>query len=190
MKYSIMGFSQEKLVELQKSGVQIDTTDLILMKYVKDAIASPSMVKTFENEQPYVWLAHQHILEDLPFMDIQEQMLKKRIKKLIDGGLLKSIVLANGKCRGTRAYYGITELFESLEYNAENVTKDNLLPLKETTKDNLLYLKEGPEVKNYPSNPSSNLDKNSPKIINSNLYSYYFKNYGYNSLNYGYNFLS
>ena len=150
MRYSIMGFNQEKLLLFQQSeGLKLDMNDLLLMDYVQKALSQPKMIKTSDEEnQPYVWLSHKKILEDIPFLNIGEDMLKKRIKKLIDLKLIKSMVIANDVCKGTRAYYTITELFESLQ-NDDEITTDKKLPLKEQA-----------GVKNYPSNNLSNIDNN------------------------------
>ena len=134
MRYSILGFNQLELIKYN-----VDMTDVLLMDYIQKSLSQPSMTKTNIDEQPYVWLSHAKILEDLPILNIKESMLKKRIANLIEIGLIKSVTVANTKGRGSRSYYTITEQFEQLQY--DNVTKGNKLPLKER-----------PEVINYPSN--------------------------------------
>ena len=136
MRYSIMGFNQEELVKYD-----IDMSDVLLLDYIQKALSQPSMTKTVENEQPYVWLCHSKILEDLPILNIKESMLKKRLANLVDIGLIDSIVLANTSGRGSRTYYTITRKFEELQF---------------TTTDNILPLKIRPQVKYYPSDNTLN----------------------------------
>ena len=138
MRYSILGFNQSELIKYD-----VDMTDVLLMDYIQKALSQPSMIKTNIDEQPYVWLNHSKILDDLPILNIKESMLKKRIANLIEIGLIKSITVANTKGRGSRSYYTVTEQFEQLQY--DNVTEGNKLPLKER-----------PSVKNYPSNNKLN----------------------------------
>lgn len=150
MRYSILGFNQEELIKYN-----VDMTDVLLLDYIQRALAQPSMHKTVdEDNQPYVWLQHKKILEDLPILDIKENMLKKRLSKLVELNLIKHINIANNQGRGSRTYYTITELFESLQ-----LTTDNLLPLVNTTTGNKLPLVDGLGVINYPPNN---------KLINNN----------------------
>ena len=150
MRYSVLGFNQEKLIQYD-----IDMTDVLLLDYIQRALSQPSMVKTFEEEQPYVWLNHAKILEDLPILHIKEDMLKKRIANLVKLGLIKSITIANTAGRGSRAYYTITEAFEELQFSDEDMTKCKKLSLVEQ-----------PSVKNYTSNNKLTKDKELNKNTN------------------------
>lgn len=173
MKYSILGFNQAKLIELQKESdgkiLKLDMTDVMLLEYIQFALSRPSMRhKTDDNNQPYVWISHKKILEDLPILDIKDNMLKKRLNKLTELGLIKSMVFANENCRGSRAYYTITELCESLKY-----TKDDS---EESTKCNKLHDEKRPSVINYTQSDrpsvinytSNNKLNNNTKLNNKN----------------------
>jgi hypothetical protein len=58
-------------------------------------------------------------------------MLKKRLSKLVDLGLIKSTNYANQTGRGSRSYYTITESFETLQYTTTEMTMGNKLPVVE-----------------------------------------------------------
>lgn len=131
MRYSILGFNQEELIKYD-----IDMTDVLLLDYIQKALSQPSMIKTTKDGQPYVWLQHSKILEDLPILNIKESMLKKRIAKLVEMDLIQSITIANTQGRGSRSYYTITKSFESLQM----------------TECKKLSVVERPSVKNYTSN--------------------------------------
>ena len=141
MRYSILGFNQEELIKYD-----IDMTDVLLMDYIQKALSQPSMIKTTKDEQPYVWLQHSKILEDLPILNIKESMLKKRIAKLVELGLIASITIANEYGRGSRSYYTITESFEALQ-----MTECKKLSVVEQTTCKKLSVVERPSVKNYTS---------------------------------------
>lgn len=147
MRYSILGFNQEELIQYD-----IDMTDVLLLDYIQRALSQPSMVKAQINFQPYVWLQHSKILEDLPILNIKESMLKKRISKLVSCGLIMSVNSASASGRGSRTYYTITEKFEKLQ----NTTTDKKLPLVERA-----------GVKNYPSD--NKLKKNDNKTISKDI---------------------
>lgn len=140
MRDSILGFSQEKLIQYD-----VDMTDVLLLDYIQKALSQPSMIKIFENRQPYVWLNHSKILEDLPILNIKESMLKKRLSKLISIELIAFVTVANSCGRGSRSYYTITNKFEELQ---------------NTTTDKKLSLVEGPQIKNYTSDNQLKNDKN------------------------------
>lgn len=148
MRYSILGFNQEELIKYD-----IDMTDILLLDYIQKALSQPSMIKTTKDEQPYVWLQHSKILEDLPILNIKESMLKKRIAKLVDLGLIESINVANNQGRGSRSYYTITEAFESLQM----------------TECKKLSLVERPSVKNYTPNNLLNIDNKLNKTISKDI---------------------
>ena len=148
MHYSILGFNQEELIKYD-----IDMTDVLLMDYIQKAVSQPSMIKTTKDEQPYVWLQHSKILEDLPILNIKEGMLKKRIAKLVELGLIESINIANEHGRGSRSYYTITEQFEALQM----------------TECNKLSLVERPSVKNYTPNNKLNNDNKLNKSISKDI---------------------
>ena len=141
MRYSIFGFNQEELLQYD-----IDMTDVLLLDYIQKALSQPSMSKAQVNFQPYVWLQHAKILEDLPILNIKESMLKKRIANLVSCGLIASVNSANTSGRGSRTYYTITEKFEKLQ----NTTTDKKLPLVERA-----------GVKNYPSDNKLKKDNKS-----------------------------
>lgn len=113
MKYSILGFNQEEVVKLD----EVDIVDLLLLDYIYNAIASPTMLhKMDENNQPYVWLYHEKILQDLPILNIGEEALKKHIAKLKRVGLVKSLQDFTSGRKGSRSFYTITEECEKLRY--------------------------------------------------------------------------
>ena len=164
MRYSVLGFSQE---ELLKNG--LDLTDTLLLDYVYTACASPSMKRTHDdNDQPYVWLQHKKLLEDLPIIGIGEEALKKRLYKLADKGLLVSLV-KNDEIRGRRTYYTITIQCEKLRFSDQvysdtlgqerpsvsEYTSDNKLNIDNKLEDNFTNVKlEQPTV--TPEHPRRN----------------------------------
>lgn len=139
MRNSIFGFDQEIVVN---NYTDLDVTDLLLLDYIFNAVARPSMEHEFdENKTPYVWLYHKKIHEDLPILNISEDRLKRKITKLVDIGLIKRLILSNKEGRGSKSYYAITQECENLRYKSDN---DQVL---KTTLENAR-----PSVKNNTSN--------------------------------------
>ena len=112
MKFDLFGFKQDKSVEY---GLNLE--DLLLIDYVWDMIASPTMQHTFENGTAYVWLSHDRILSDLPILNISNRSLINRLNKLKELGLLEIKTVHNEEMRGSKSYYSITEKCEALKYD-------------------------------------------------------------------------
>lgn len=135
MKYSILGFNQECVLNYEN----LDTDDLLLLGYVYDAIASPSMSHIIENDICFVWLSHSKIHEDLPILHISEDRLKRRIKKLVDLNLLQTKRIYTGCTQGSKSYYAITKECEDLRFSSvKNNTSSEKQVLKTTLKNQIL----------------------------------------------------
>lgn len=145
MKYSIFGFNQKQVITEYEN---ITISDLLLLDYIYNAIASPNMEHYTDEDEIYVWLQHKKILEDLPILNISNDRLKHKLKSLIDAGLLKSHQICTPKMKGSKSFYGITEKCEYLRYEpgVKNNTRYDDQVLK-TTPD-----QSGPGVKNNTSN--------------------------------------
>lgn len=142
MRYSILGFNQEKAV-----SYGLSLKDLLLLQYIGDALASRRMKHTEDEDgNPYVWLQHNKIQQDLPILDIKERELNYSLNKLKELGLIQSKDVRESGVRGSRIYYALTELADSLKYSddveetlpAKNCTQSEVLPAKNCTPDNLL----------------------------------------------------
>ena len=161
MKFSIFEFSQEEVIKFP----ELNLTDLLLLQYIKDAIASPTMQhKIDDSGNCYVWLYHEKILQDLPILQIGESMLKKHLKKLIDVGMIKSLKQADAEKRGTKSFYTITEECENLYVKRPSVKNYTCL---DDQVEKITLDKARPSVKNYPSNKQ--LVKKDNLLKNSNI---------------------
>lgn len=125
MKYSILGFNQEKIVSYNKDNLKCDLTDLLLLNYIIYAQSNPKMKHTMdENNQPCVWLHHEHILEDLPILNITEGTLKNRLTKLRKMELITSKTVANENSQGSRTYYRTTSLLYDMLFETTSFKND------------------------------------------------------------------
>ena len=110
MRYSILGFNQAKLME-----TDLDLTDIVILQYIQQACGSTGMShKLDSNGNPQVWVYHKKLMEDLPILRITEGTLKNRLSALNQKGYVHSTVVANENGRGSRTYYGLTEMTMSL----------------------------------------------------------------------------
>lgn len=101
MKYSILGFNQEKITQ-----TTLDLTDLLLLQYIIQANGNPDMKHIIRDEVSYVWLSHNKILSDLPILRISEGTLRNRIVNLKKEGWIISATVKLST--GTRTYYSVS----------------------------------------------------------------------------------
>lgn len=125
MKYSILGFNQQKIIEYSVDDLKCDLTDLMLLNYIVYAQANPKMKHILDDEeQPCVWLQHKHVLEDLPILQITEGTLKNRLTKLRKMKLVTSRTVANENTQGTRTYYRTTSFLHDMLYDTTSFKND------------------------------------------------------------------
>ena len=133
MKFDLFGFNQEKAL-----AYNLTVEDLLLLDYVWDMIASPTMQHIVDNGISYVWLQHDRILADLPILNISNRSLINYLNNLKDLGLLTVKTIHSDSLRGSKSYYAITEMCEELRYDqvqkiavsqrpgAKNCSSDNI----------------------------------------------------------------
>lgn len=108
MKYSIMGFNQEKLF---KDYSKLNCNDIVVLRTLADLI-SKMEVKIKENNKEYSWVMYKLLVEDLPFITQSESTMKKIVQKLIDVGLIERIIVNRG---GKYTYFRKTDKLLELE---------------------------------------------------------------------------
>ena len=137
MRYTILGFNQELLIKYD-----LNMNEVLLLDYIYNAVASPTMTHKIENNVSYVWLNHKKILEDLPILNIGEDRLKRLLQHLIEVHLIQSVRDVVG--RGSKSYYCITEECEELRFSTHEVLKTTLhnddRSVKNNTSDNKLII--------------------------------------------------
>ncbi len=117
MKYTIFGFSQQAVLDLNEStGAGIDITDLQIIDWFVDFFAG-TMDKRQIGENVYGWVLARKVCEEFPLLGLKEQAVRKRLKKLVDAGVLESKVIKN-KQDGTKAFYRLTAVGASLRYDS------------------------------------------------------------------------
>lgn len=134
MRYSIMGFNQEKVIE-----AKLDLTDLLILDYIIRANGNPIMHHILDDSDvAYVWLSHDKIQEDLPILNITEGTLKNRLTDLKQRGFINSKQLTRATGRGSKAYYSVTEYTIELTTSLENDLVERPRHLKMTSDNKLI----------------------------------------------------
>ena len=126
MKYTIEGFNQKAAMNItaEKDGktLKLDCTDLIILRFFVDFY--PNMTKKIIDGKEYAWVNYQHILDDMPLLNIGKKMLSERFSLQIvaSGGVsslddVKRLSAMNlyGAIIGKAYYTGAIDLAEAIE---------------------------------------------------------------------------
>ena len=125
MKYSILGFNQQKVLSLvkgvkdEKKGktitIAIDVEDLLILSVIADLSNRKSIRKVILEDGQYAWISYNAILEDLPILRIDKKQLRRRLDKLVEFDLIDlKVERVNGS--GTFVYIKIGKMYEELKY--------------------------------------------------------------------------
>ena len=127
MKYTIEGFNQKAAMNItaEKDGktLKLDCTDLIILRFFVDFY--PNMTKKIIDGKEYAWVNYQHILDDMPLLNIGKKMLSERFKKLTELGILIHITVRE-RGAGVFSYYGYGEKYSLLIGDEEHFDEKNI----------------------------------------------------------------
>jgi len=155
MKYTIMGFRQEKLVELG-----LDVLDATILRYFIDFKEAKGMKVQIVDGRAYYWIRYDGVIKELPILRMKKCTVQARFFKLRDAGVLTHQVIREG---GTYSYFGIGSRYIELitgETNLDGTDKnqqgvgENFRSVDENFKGVDKNLK-GCELKPTTNNPST-----------------------------------
>ncbi len=153
MKYTVNGFLQEKLIEYE-----LDDKDAILLRYFVDFKGSGKMKSRIVDEEQYYWLSYKGVIEEYPILNLKEDSVYRRLKKLCEKKILVSITVREG---GTYSFYNIGENYITLisDTNPNAVKKDNVSknPQNKPKKNTINQSENNPkQLEENPSNREQN----------------------------------
>ena len=128
MKYTINGYSQEKLLKNN-----LDLSDSLILRVLADIYSSNSKKIEYKimNNDKYMWISYGYLFEQIPVIG-SERTLVRKIDNLIEKGMLKKELVTSKKgIKGRFLYISFGEkYFELTEYS--NSTKKEETKTKET----------------------------------------------------------
>lgn len=153
MKYTVNGFLQEKLIEYE-----LDDKDAILLRYFIDFKGSGKMKSRIVDEEQYYWLSYKGVIEEYPILNLKEDSVYRRLKKLCEKKILVSITVREG---GTYSFYNIGENYITLisDTNPNTLKKDNASknPQNKSKKNTINQSENNPkQLEENPSNVEQN----------------------------------
>jgi len=110
MKYTILGFQQEKLIE---NGFKTD--DALILRVIKDMYSSASMeFKDFDGTK-YMWVNYSYFLKQIPIIGSKSNLMAK-IKKYSEKYLLlRKLEYYKNEVKGSYAYISPTKELDKLQ---------------------------------------------------------------------------
>ena len=158
MKYTIEGFAQDQLIELQ-----LDVSDALILRWFIDFAGTGNMKRLIHDHQIYYYVKYSGIISALPVLGITSTKgIGKRFDRYVEKGLLLKTVKRQGN--GTILFFAPTRKLLELQYNC---TKGTTVPFVESPSiptdnfiQNELDFDEQKQQENLPtSKASSSSDK-------------------------------
>ena len=106
MKYTILGFNQEKALELG-----FDVEDLLIIRWFVDFYSSSKMIKMNVGDKTYAWVNYSSVIKDIPILNMKKDTLSRRMKKICETGIMEHETLKQG---GTFSLYKLTDKYDQL----------------------------------------------------------------------------
>ncbi len=107
MKFTYMGFSQQKLIEYN-----LDLIDAAILRYFIDFKDSGSMAIEIVGEEALYWVKYEALIAEAPILNIKSNdAMRRRFRKLVDA---KVLVHYHKKAGGSYSFYGIGENYKYL----------------------------------------------------------------------------
>ncbi len=168
MKYSLDGFSQNEIVELD-----LDDKDTRILRWFVDFKNSNNMITKTYNNEIYFLVKYSAVIKEFPAMKISERNVSSRFMKFKNCGLLKKKLQKTAK--GTLTYFCFNEeLLKKIEYNPDTYKNKQGVESMQTHQQIIVngfenvdsHLHFSADALNNPStnlNPTTNYTKNSDK---------------------------
>lgn len=117
MKYVILGFSQEKLIDLG-----LDYMDAVILRYFIDFRDTKKMTSRIIDGQCYYWLSYESILKEYPILNLKTRdSVYRRLKKLEATKVLKHVTIREN---GTYSFYNVDEKYIELISKNDSVNEN------------------------------------------------------------------
>ena len=184
MKFTIMGFSQEKMIEFK-----MDLTDALILRWFVDFKDTGKMYSEVIEKDKFYWVNYKDgLLKDIPIINIDKVSIGRRMKKMSENGILKQYIKKEG---GTFTMYCLGEKYSllisstvKLESSEGCTLKSNGVKLESSEGLNLKVQTKNYSTKeiNILNNNSTNNKKTSSykqiksdNIVSLEVYNYYCK---------------
>ncbi len=164
MKFTLLGFSQQSLVNLG-----LDIIDAMILRYFIDFKATNKMKMEQVDGCTYFWIRYDAVLKELPILNIKKCTVQARFFKLRDAGVLTHYVK---KTCGTYSFFGIGDKYKELLSDGQTVNETNYetaavsIPVKASEEKEEELQKVDSCLESVDSNPCHNSLNVDPRHLN------------------------
>jgi hypothetical protein len=142
MKYTILGFSQQHLLNL---GLGMD--EAMILRWFVDFQGTGKMRPVIHDGKTWLWVNYSGVLEDLPIVGGSAKTISRRFERLVDSGVLEHVTIKEGGvfscfrlCESV--YTRLVDDEEIQEHKEENVGLDKSVQPKTEVSDHWTNLSE------------------------------------------------
>lgn len=126
MRYNILGFDQEKVLELKTfiegKEKKLDLSDLLILNHIYNFSERKGIKTITQNGIEYYWVEYNTILNELPILNIKKPALRDRIDKMCALGLIEKTLAKQGQYSNMTCFrIGIN--FENVLFKTTERTK-------------------------------------------------------------------
>ncbi|WP_404987889.1 conserved phage C-terminal domain-containing protein [Clostridium culturomicium] len=118
MKFTLMGFSQQGLINLG-----MDAIDAMLLRYFVDFKATNKMKFEMIEDKLFFWVNYDNVLKEFPILNMKKRTIQTRFLKLRDAGVLTHYLKKDG---GTYSFFGIGDKYEELIAGENNKEEEEI----------------------------------------------------------------
>ena len=101
MRYTYLGFNQQRAIELG-----LDGNDLTILRWFVDYRGTGKMIEKVIDGQIYNWVKYEAITEAFPIMNYKKDTVYRRMKKMVNKGVLKHSAIKNN---GVYSFFALGE---------------------------------------------------------------------------------
>ena len=112
MKWNVMGFNQQRAVELGLSA-----EDLLILRWFTDFQGTKRMKRFQDGEESFSLVSYKYFLKDMPIFKCSKRTLASKFRHLVDADVLKYQLV---KDSGTFSAYGFGPNYDGLVYGDPN----------------------------------------------------------------------
>lgn len=158
MKYNILDFNQEKVLSLRKEiksegnkvkTIKLDIIDLHILQVLSDFMNRAKIIKYTIDDKTFFSVQYKVILDDLPILDIKQQALSDRLKKMAELEVIENRVVRNQS--GSYSVFRMGKNYESLKYDCRS-SRLQLQEYQTTSAEVVDYTSKDYSTNNYSTN--------------------------------------
>jgi hypothetical protein len=122
MRYNILGFDQEKVLELKTfiegKEKKLDLSDLLILNHIYNFSERKGIKTITQNGKKYFWVEYNSLLNELPILNIKKPALRDRIDKMCALELIEKTLVNDGNYSNMTCFR-IGRNFESLLFKTK-----------------------------------------------------------------------